>query len=327
MQHLHKFHRFCATALATVVGLGAGAAYAAWPDKPVTVVVSYPPGGMTDIITRALTKELSDVFKQPFVVENKAGASGGVGTTYVARQAPDGYTLLVTATGYVISPFTRKNIGYDPRKDLVPVAALVQTPNMIAVHPDVPAKDFPQFLQWARAQKGVPFSTAGAGGSTHLGGELLRHMTGAPFVHVPYRGAAPAVADTVAGQVPMAVSDSVSVSTFVQSGRLRPIALMTAQRSNIFPDIPTLQEQGYQGFDVYTWLGLFAPTGTPPEVLETLNATVNKVMHSPEMVESLAQKFSEPMQARNLAQTRAFLEKELTKWDQVIKTTGVKIED
>jgi tripartite-type tricarboxylate transporter receptor subunit TctC len=322
--------RACAGLVLAAVGLSSGAAIAQsgkWPNKPVTVIVAYPPGGMTDIVTRILAKELSAEFKQPFIVENRAGASGQVATEYAARQPADGYTLLVTATGYVIAPFTRAKVGYDPRKDLVPVATLVQTPNMIVINPSVPAKTFPEFLSWARKQPSIPYGTAGAGGSTHLGGELFRHVSGLPFVHVPYRGAAPAVQDTVSGQIQVAVQDSVTVSSFIHAGKLRPIAVTSARRSGTFPDVPTLQENGYKDLDVYTWLGLFAPAGTPPDVLQKLNETVSRVMHSQGMVASLSKQASEPMEARNLAQTRAFIDQELTKWSQLIKTTGVKVED
>lgn len=317
---------------AVCVSLGAFAAAAqaqpgAWPSKPVTIVVAYPPGGMTDIVTRSLAKELSAAFNQQFIVDNKPGASGQVATEWLVRQPADGYTLMVTATGYVIAPFTRPKVSYDPRKDLVPVAALVQTPNMIVVNPAVPAKNFTEFMAWAKQQKSVPYGTAGAGGSTHLGGELLRHVTGVPFVHVPYRGAAPAVSDTVANQIQVAMQDSVTVASFIQAGKLRPIAVTSARRSNVFPDVPTLQESGLKDFDVYTWLGLFAPAATSPEILKKLNATVSKVMHSPEMVASLSKQSSEPMTTRDLPQTKAFIEQELSKWSQLVKTTGVKIED
>lgn len=307
-----------------------GAAFAqspAWPTKPVTIVVAYPPGGMTDIVTRLLAKELTATFNQPFIVDNKAGAAGQVGTEYVAHRPADGYTLLVTATGYVIAPFTRPKVNYDPLKDLVPLAALVQTPNMIVVNPSVKANTVPEFLAWARKEPSVPYATSGAGGSTHLAGELLRKVSGAPFVHVPYRGAAPAVADTVSGQIQVAVQDSVTIATFLNAGKLKPIAVTSAQRSPLFPNVPTLKESGFADFDVYTWLGLFAPAGTPPEVLQKINAATAKIMQSPEMVESLKKQSSEPMAPRDLGQTRKFVESELTKWRDLVRTTGVKVED
>ncbi|MEJ8852417.1 tripartite tricarboxylate transporter substrate binding protein [Variovorax rhizosphaerae] len=325
---LHR--RALAALFALPALLTTGAAFAqpaTWPTKPVTVVVGYPPGGMTDIVTRLLAKELTSTFNQPFVVDNKPGAAGQVATEYVAHRPPDGYTLLVTATGYVIAPFTRPKVNYDPLKDLVPLAALVQTPNMIVVNPSVKANTVPEFLAWARKEPSVPYATSGAGGSTHLAGELLRKVSGAPFVHVPYRGAAPAVSDTVSGQVQVAVQDSVTVATFLNAGKLKPIAVTSAQRSPLFPNVPTLKESGFTDFDVYTWLGLFAPAGTPPDVVQKINAATTKIMHSPEMLESLKKQSSEPMTPRDLAQTRKFVEGELTKWRDLVRTTGVKVED
>lgn len=306
---------------------GALAQPAPWPHKPVTLVVAYPPGGMTDITTRLLAKELTTTFGQPFIVDNKAGAAGQVGTDYVAKRPADGYTLLVTATGYVISPVTRSKVSYDPLKDLIPLSILVQTPNMIVVNPSVKANTIPEFMAWAKTQPSIPYGTSGAGGSTHLGGELLRKLTGLPFSHIAYRGAAPAVADTVAGQIPMAVQDSVTVAPYIASGHLRPIAVTSAQRSAVFPNVPTLKEAGYKDFDVYTWLGLFAPAGTPPDIAQKINAATNKIMHTPEMLESLKKQSSEPMPVKDLDESRKFIEGELVKWRELVRVTGVKIED
>ncbi|GAA3985412.1 tripartite tricarboxylate transporter substrate binding protein [Comamonas faecalis] len=320
---------------ATIGGLALSAslmpAYAqgdAYPAKPVTVVVAFPPGGMTDIVTRTLAKELQEKLKQPFVVENRPGGAGQVGTEYVARQAHDGYTLLVGATGYVIAPAMKK-VGYDPLKSLEPVAVLARAPNLIVVNPSVPARNTQDFLAWARAQSNIPFGTAGAAGSTHLGGEWLRKVTGYEFTHVPYKGAAPATNDAVAGQIPMAVQDSMSVSAFIASGRLRPIANMAAERSKLFPELPTLREAGpqFKDFDVYTWLGLYAPAGTPAPVQTLLNSEVNKIMNSPEMTERLRQQYSEPLGVMDLAQTRGFVAGEVAKWQRVVAETGVQTEE
>lgn len=313
--------------LAWAVPAGAARAQAApYPSKPVTVVVAFPPGGMTDIVSRALAKELSLQLKQPFIIENRPGVAGQVGTEYVAKQHADGYTLLVGATGYVIAPAMKK-VGYDPLKSLVPVAVLAKAPNLIVVNPSVPAKNIAEFLSWARAQPSVPFGTAGAAGSTHLGGEWLRKLTGYNFTHVPYKGAAPATNDAVAGQIPMAVQDSMSVSAFISSGRLRPIANMAAERSKLFPELPTLQESGFKGFDVYTWLGLYAPAGTPAPVLALLNREINRVMNAPEMVERLRLQYSEPLGVMDLAQTRRFVAGEVDKWKHVVAETGVSAEE
>ncbi|NYT62787.1 tripartite tricarboxylate transporter substrate binding protein [Alcaligenaceae bacterium] len=305
----------------------ASAQAADWPSKPVTIVVAFPPGGMTDVVSRGLAKELSATFKQPFIVENKAGASGQVATEYAARQAADGYTLLIAATGYVIAPYTRAKINYDPRKDLVSVAALAQIPNVIVVNPAVPAKTVPEFLDWARKQDGVPYATPGAGGSTHLAGELLRKLSDIPFVHVPYRGGAAAALDTISGQLQVGFQDGGTVSPFLRSGQLRAIAITGAKRSALLPDVPTLHESGFKNFDVYTWVGLHAPAGTPPEILNKLNASIGSIMNSPEMVSSLKTHSSEPFAAMDLAQTRQFVEDELTKWSDLVRTTGVKFDD
>ena len=319
----------CITGLALAAPLmPAHAQGGVFPAKPVTVVVAFPPGGMTDIVSRALAKELQQHLKQPFVVENRPGGAGQVATEWEARQPADGYTLLVAATGYVIAPAMKK-VGYDPLKSLEPVALLARAPNLVVVNPSVPVKNTQEFLDWAKTESNIPFGTAGAAGSTHLGGEWLRKVTGYQFNHVPYKGAAPATNDVVAGQIPMAVQDSMSVSAFITSGRLRPIANMAAERSKLFPDLPTLREAGpaFKDFDVYTWLGLYAPAGTPAPVLALLNEQINKVMNSPEMAERLRLQYSEPMGVMNLAQTRGFVAGEVAKWKRVATETGVKSEE
>lgn len=319
----------CTVALLAAAASPWAAAYAqapTYPVKPVTVVVAFPPGGMTDIVSRALAKELSQQLKQPFIIENRPGVAGQVGTEYVAKQHPDGYTLLVGATGYVIAP-AMKRVGYDPLKSLEPVAVLAKAPNLIVVNPGVPAKNIAEFMSWAKAQPSIPFGTAGAAGSTHLGGEWLRKLTGYKFTHVPYKGAAPATNDVVAGQIPMAVQDSMSVSAFIASGRLRPIANMAAERSKLFPELPTLREAGFKDFDVYTWLGLYAPAGTPAPVLALLNREINKIMNAPEMVERLRLQYSEPLGVMDLAQTRSFVAAEVDKWKRVVADTGVSAEE
>lgn len=311
------------------VAASSGGAFAqnpAYPSKPVTIVVAFPPGGMTDIVSRALAKELSQNLLQPFIIENRPGVAGQVGTEHVAKQSADGYTLLVGATGYVIAPAMKK-VGYDPLKSLEPVAVLAKSPNLVVVNPKVPAKTLPEFLSWAKTQSSIPFGTAGAAGSTHLGGEWLSKVTGYSFVHVPYKGAAPATNDTVAGQIPMAVQDSMSVSAFIASGRLRPIVNMAAERSKLFPELPTMQEAGFKGFDVYTWLGLYAPAGTPAPIVTMLNKEINKIMNSPEMTERLRLQYSEPLGVMDIAQTRKFVEGEVNKWKRVVQETGLKSDD
>lgn len=315
--------------LGVVLLLGAAALHAQhqYPERPVTIVVAFAPGGMTDIVSRSLAKELGETFKQPFVIENRAGGAGQIATEYVARRPADGYTLLVSATGHVIAPVMQKKVNYDPVTDFEPIAILAKAPNLLVVNPSVPVNTVPEFLRWAKTQPHIPYASAGAGGSTHLGGELLRHLTGIALTHVAYKGAAPATLAALSGEVPVAVQDSMSVSSFIKSGRLRPIAITSAERSAVFPDLPTLKESGFKDFDVYTWLGLYAPAGTPAQIVIQLNQAVNRIMNSPEMSARLRAQYSEPVGVLNVAQTRQYVVREVVKWRELVKVTGVKAEE
>jgi tripartite-type tricarboxylate transporter receptor subunit TctC len=300
---------------------------AAYPDKPVTLVVSFAPGGMTDIVGRLLAAELSKKFNQTFFVENKAGAAGQIGTEYVARQKNDGYTLLISATGHVIGPAVSKNIRYQPVKDFEPIAILAQAPNLFVVNAALPVKNLSEFIAWGKAQKSVPYGSAGFGGSTHLGGELFRHVANIPLEHVPYKGASPATNAVVSGEIQFAIQDSMSVAPFIKSGQLRPIAIASANRSSLFPDLKTIAESGYPGFDVYTWLGLYAPAGTDAKIVAELNEATNKIMNSPEMTARLKQQNSEPGGVMTPKQVKDFVQSETEKWKKMVEVTGVKVEN
>ncbi|MCY1290380.1 hypothetical protein D9M70_395210 [compost metagenome] len=297
-----------------------------WPGKPVTIVVAFAPGGMTDIVGRLLAAELTESLKQSFVIENRPGAAGQIATEYVARKPNDGYTLLLSATGHVIGPAVQKSVRYRPVKDFEPIALIAKAPNMLVVNPSVPVHTVPEFVKWAKAQGNVPYGSAGVGGSTHLAGELFRHMTGAPLVHVPYKGASPATNDVVAGQISAVFQDSMSVSAFVAAGKLRPIAVTSAERSKLFPDVPTIAEAGYKNFDAYTWLGLYAPAGTPAAIVTRLNAEVNRIMSSPDMVAKLKKQNAEAAGNLNPVEFRKYVEDEVAKWQNTVKVTGVQIE-
>lgn len=298
----------------------------AYPSRPVTVVVAFAPGGMTDIVGRLLAAELGEVFKQSFVVENRPGAAGQIATEYVARRPADGYTLLLSATGHVIGPAVQKSVRYRPVLDFEPIALIAKAPNMLVVNPAVPVHTVPEFVKWAKEQGSVPYGSAGAGGSTHLAGELFRHMTGAPLVHVPYKGASPSTSAVVAGQIPVVFQDSMSVSAFVAAGKLRPIAVTSAERSKLFPDVPTIAEAGYKNFDAYTWLGLYAPAGTPKDIVARLNAEVNRIMASPDMVAKLKRQQAEAAGGLSPSAFRDYVGEEVAKWQNTVKITGVQIE-
>lgn len=306
--------------------LAAGAAHAEYPERPVTVVVSFAPGGMTDIVTRLLSAELGKRLGQTFVVENRPGAAGQVGTELVARQKNDGYTLLVSATGHVIGPAVNDKVRYDPVKDFAPIAILARAPNLVVVNPELAVKTIPEFLAWGKSQPGIPYGSAGFGGSTHLGGEWLKQITGIPMEHVPYKGASPATNAAVAGEIKVAVQDSMSVAPFLKSGQLRAIGVASAQRSKLFPDLPTFAEFGVKGLDVYTWLGFYAPAGTDPAIVAKLNAATNEIMNSPDMVQRLAAQNSEPLGPMTPQQVLTFVADEAAKWRHVVQTTGVKVE-
>lgn len=307
----------------SVVGASAWAEY---PERPVSVVVAFAPGGMTDIVTRLLASELGKRFNQTFVVENKPGVAGQIGTEYVARQKNDGYTLLVSATGHVIGPAVTADVRYDPIKDFAPIAILARAPNLLVVNAALPVHNVAEFMTWAKAQPGVSYGSAGFGGSTHLGGELIKKISGAPMEHIPYKGASPSTNAVVAGELKVAIQDSMSVAPFIKSGQLRPIAAMGAQRSTLFPDLPTMAESGLPGMDVYTWLGFYAPAGTDPKIVEKLNIATNEIMNSPEMIERLKAQNSESGGVMSPAQVGAFVAKETAKWKDVVKVTGVKVE-
>lgn len=307
-------------------GLASGQAHADYPERPVSVVVAFAPGGMTDIVARLLAAELGKRMGQTFVIENKAGAAGLVGTELVARQKNDGYTLLINATGHVIGPAVNDQVRYDPVKDFAPISILARAPNLVVVNPSVPAKTIPEFLSWGKTQKGIPYGSAGFGGSTHLGGEWLKKISGLPMEHVPYKGASPSTNAAIAGEINVAVQDAMSVAPFIKSGQLRPIGVASAQRSTLFPELPTFSESGVPGLDVYTWLGFYAPAGTDPAIIAKLNAATNEIMNSPEMVQRLAGQNSEPLGPMTPQQVTDFVAGETEKWRQVVQTTGVKVE-
>ncbi|MHA7602742.1 Bug family tripartite tricarboxylate transporter substrate binding protein [Alicycliphilus sp. T452] len=297
-----------------------------YPNKPITMVVGFAPGGMTDIVGRLLAAELGKGLKQSVIVENKPGAAGQLATEYVARKSPDGYTLQLSAAGHVIAPATQKTVRYDPVKDFEAIAMVANAPIVLVVHPQLPVQSVAEFINWAKSQPTVPYGSAGVGGSSHLAGELFRHVTGTPLTHVAYRGGAPAISDLVAGQINVAFMDSVSVASFIRAGKIKLLAVAAKSRSNLFPDTPTITEAGYKDVDTSSWLGLYAPAGTAVKDVSLLNQQVNRVMNSLEVIERLKQQNCEPGTQFNLDQMRKFVAEETAKWKNIVRITGVRIE-
>ncbi|MDW5444150.1 tripartite tricarboxylate transporter substrate binding protein [Polaromonas sp. SM01] len=314
----------CAAAL---IGPGPALATDAWPSKPVNIVVSFVPGGATDLVGRILATELGVAFKQPFIVSNRPGAAGQVGTEYVANQPNDGYTLLISATGHVMAPAIQPKVNYHPVKSFEPIALLVTMPNLLVVNPNIPAKTLPEFIKWARTQSSVPFGTAGAGGATHLSGELFRHISGLPLSHIPYKGNGPSMTDVMGGQIPAAFVDTVSVGNLVTAGKVRAIAVTSGQRSKLYPDVATFAEAGYKDYDLENWVGLYAPAGTPAEIFSRLNREVVRIMNSPEVLARMQKLGADSTNKFDPQRFSKYVEDETNKWRKTIQVTGVKVEN
>jgi tripartite-type tricarboxylate transporter receptor subunit TctC len=272
------------------LALAAPAAFAqAWPTKPVRVIVSFPPGGAADQIARAVAQPLQEALGQPVVVENRAGANGNIAGDFVAKQPADGHTLLMSSGGTVsINPHLYSKMSFDPVKDLVPVAAAARVLVYLEVNPQkVPVNTAREFLDYLRKNPGkLTFGSPGSGSSPHLAGEMMKAASNTFAVHVPYRGAAPAMQDLLGGQIDFMFDPGIGLQQ-VKAGKLKLLAVGSPKRSAQFPDVPTMEEAGLKGFDADTWFGFYAPAGTPPAVVTKLNTEINKVLRSPAFVERM----------------------------------------
>lgn len=298
-----------------------------YPTKPVRIVVPYPAGGTTDIIARLAAAQLTERLKQPFVVENRAGASGAIGSVAVAQSAPDGYTLVMgTASSHGINSAVQKSLPYDAVKDFAPVTVVASTPNIIVVHPSVPAKTLNELLALAKAQPGkINFGSTSTGGSPHMSAELLKMMAGVNMTHVPYKGAAPMLTDLIGGQIQVGFDNLPSTIGFVRSGKVRALAVTTPQRWPDAPDIPSVAESGVPGYEVSGWFGLLAPAGTPKVVLETLQLAVAQAVEQPDVAKQLRSLGAEPVANKSEDFARD-IAADVEKWRKVVQATGVKID-
>jgi len=318
--------RWFAAAVLSVAAVGAAQAQS-YPNKPVRLIVPYPAGGTTDIIARVAAQQLSERLKQPFVVENKAGANGAIGSVEVARAPADGYTLLMgTASTHGINSAVYKSLPYDAVKDFAPVTIVASTPNIIAVHPSVPAKNLQELLALAKAQPGkLNYGSTSLGGSPHMSAELLKMMAGVDMVHVPYKGAAPMLTDLMGGQVQVGFDNLPSTINFVRSGKVRAIAVTTPQRWPGAPEIPTVAESGLPGYEVSGWFGLLAPAGTPPAVLATIQQALAEAVKQPEVNKQMLELGAQPV-ANTPDAFAKLVQADVAKWRDVVKTTGVKLD-
>ena len=311
---------------AALLLLAAGSAFAqAYPTKPVRMAVAFPPGGPVDIIARLVAPKMSETLGQPVVVENKVGASGNVATGEVAKSAPDGYTVLAHSSAYAVNPTLFSNPGYDPVKDLMPIAVVAQQANIIVVSASFPAQTLEE-LKGAMQKGKLAFASPGAGTTPHLTAENLFHVRWkADVTHVPFKGAGPAVAGVLGGQPPIGCMAGSGPMSNIKAGKLRALAVSSAKRLAQLPDVPTLDELGYSGMQDYTWVGLFVPAGTPRPVAEQLNAAVLKALQDPEMRKRLDALAFE-VTAAPLDETASYVRGEVAKWAKVVKETGARVD-
>ncbi len=322
---MKKFNGIKAIGLAAMVtafiGLDARA-QTDWPKaKPVTLLVAFAPGASTDIVARSLTQKLSELTGGNFIVENKGGAGGNIATAQVKRAAPDGYTILVHSVAFAVNPSLYADAGYDAVKDFSPVALGPKTPNIFTVNPNVQVKSLPELIE---AAKKSPFNYAssGIGTTTHLSMERLKSAAKIDIVHVPYQPAA-AINAVVAGHTQIASTSMPPAVPMIKAGRLKALAVTSANRSPLLPDVPSITEYGYKEFDDYTWFGFFAPTGTPAAVIEKLNAALNRAMESSDIVEKFAQ-LGMSSTHNSATEFGSFLKAEVPKWAAVVKSSGAK---
>ena len=316
--------QMCILCLAT---LAAGQALAqAWPSKPLRLVVPFPPGGPTDILGRAVGAKLGELLGQPVIIDNKGGAGGGIGADNVAKSAPDGYSLLLGTTGtHTINPNLYSKLPYDPIKDFVAVSLVVKYLNILVVNPNVPVKSVAELIALAKQKPGeVTFGSAGNGSSNHLTAEMLATMTGVKMQHVPYKGSGPALNDVIAGQISFMFDQYSTVGPNIKAGKLRAIGIATKQRHPLLPDVPTIGES-VPGFEVSPWYGLFAPAGTPKEIIARLNTELTKVMKSQEINERMTTLGWDPV-TNSPEEFTAQIKSELAIWADVVKKSGAKID-
>lgn len=312
-------------ALSMQIFSGSAHSQTSYPNRPVTLVVPVPPGGILDTVARMVMPSMAQTLGQPVVIDNKAGASGNIAASFVAKSAPDGYNLLVGYSMFHVgNPSMFANLSWDPLRDFAPVGMLVVSPHVMAVHPSVPAKSLREFVDLARANPGkLNYATSGNGSVPHVGVELFKQQNNLFITHIPYRGAGPAMLDVVAGNVQMTVATPPSLAGFVQSGKMRPLAVAASKRIPLMPDVPTAAEAGFPGFELEAWVALFAPMGTPPAALQKLTEAVKIAMESPNVRKS-AETAGVEIRYMTPAQLDSVVRKDIQYWSKVIKTANIR---
>jgi tripartite-type tricarboxylate transporter receptor subunit TctC len=300
---------------------------AEYPTKPITLMIGFAPGGPSDVMARIITKKMEQILKQPLVIENRAGAGGSIAGTAVARAAPDGYTvLLATGSLLAINVSLYKNLGYDPEKDFEPITMVGTQTNVLYTHPTLPAQTLGELITYAKANPGkLSFGSGGNGTPAHLAGEMLKIEAKIDMTHVPFRGTGPALQAVIGGHVPMAFNPPPPLIPHIQSGTIRAIAVTTLKRTAALPDVPTIAERGFPGFDATTWHGLVAPAGTPKDVVATLNRAAVAALNDAEVRKALTD-LGVDVVADTPEEFRAYIKSEIPKWAAIVKASGAKVD-
>ena len=314
-------------AAVVLLSLAATARAADYPSRPVTLMVAFTPGGPSDVLARIVGKKMGELLGQPFVIENRPGAGGNIAADTVAHATPDGYTLLMGNNSILATnEALYKHITYSPQKDFIPITLIGTQANILVVNNDVPAKSLKELIALAKAQPGkLNFASSGHGAAAHLAGELFKTEAKVDIVHVPYKGAAPALQDVIAGHDQMMFATAASVLGQINGGQVRAIAVTTIKRTTALPDLPTMDEAGLKGFEASTWHGLVAPTGTPPQVIATLHEAAIKALHDPGVEASLA-KLGVDIVGDTPKEFEAYIKAEIPKWAAIVKASGATLD-
>jgi tripartite-type tricarboxylate transporter receptor subunit TctC len=297
-----------------------------WPTKPVRMIIAFPPGGPTDLVSRVLAQKLSEQLGQQVIVDNKPGAGGNIAAELAARAAPDGYTIFYNTSAIVIGPALYGKVNYDTLKDFAPVLLTASVPMVLVVNPQLPARSVKEFVDLAKTRSGaLNYSSSGTGTITHLASAMMSTQTGIQTQHIPYKGSAPGLVDLASGQTQFMIDTINTVLPYVRDNRLRGLAVTSAKRSPLLPDLPTLAEAGISGFEAAAWQGIVVPTGTPNEIVQKLNAEVNKALAHPDIRSRLAAQGADIL-GGTPAEYAAYLRSEMPRWAKAVKDSGAKAE-
>jgi tripartite-type tricarboxylate transporter receptor subunit TctC len=323
-----KMKKWLSAALVCLSGFSiAGLAHAqSWPTKQIKFIVPYPPGGGTDVIARIVQEPLSKELGQQVIIDNRGGAGGSIGSALAAQSPSDGYTVLFTLSSHTINPAIYTKLPFDTEKDFSSVVTVASLPQILVANPNFPAKTVKEVIEMAKAKPGsISYASVGNGSPGHLAGAMMATDAGVEMTHIPYRGGGPAVTDVIAGQVPLLWVSIPAAAQFVKAGKLRALAVSTVKRSAVFPDVPTMVESGFKGFEVDSWYAMFVPAKTPQTIIDRLNKATVNVLAQPEVKEKLLGQGAEAV-GDTPAQLSGVVKKEIAKWKQVVKSANIKVD-